>query len=93
MTGFGGGDGEGDGFQIAHFPDHDHVGVFPQRAAQGAGEGFGVDVDLPLVDVASLGFDDVFDRVFQRDDVIVAVRLISSTSAARVVDLPEPTDR
>ena len=37
--------------------------------------------------------DDVFDRILERDDVIVtALDSLSSTSAASVVDFPEPTD-
>jgi hypothetical protein len=42
VTGFRGGDGERDGFEVAHFPDHDDIGVFAQGGAQGGGEGLSV---------------------------------------------------
>ena len=73
MAGLGGGDGELDGLQVAHFPDHDDVGVFAERAAEGVAEGLGVRVDFALGDVAVARVDDVFDRVFERDDVVVAL--------------------
>ena len=73
VAGFRGGEGELDGFQVAHFTDHDDVGVFAQGAAQGFGEGFGVGVDLALVDVAAFGFEDVFDGVLEGEDVVLAV--------------------
>ena len=71
MAGFGGGDGELDGLQVAHFPYHDHVGIFAKGSAEGGGKGVGVGVDLALGDVAALGFEHVLDRVFQGNDVIV----------------------
>ncbi len=90
---FRGGDGELDRFQIAHFTDHDDIGIFAQRAAQGRAEGLRVRVDFALGDVAVLRLDDVFDRILERDDVVVPASLFtSSTSAASVVDLPEPTE-
>ncbi len=70
---FRGGDGERDGFEVAHFTDHDDVRILAQRAAEGGGEGLGVGVDLALVDVAALRLEDVFDRILERDDVVVAV--------------------
>ncbi len=53
--------------------DDDHVGVLPEAAAQGGAEGFGMGVDFALGDLAVGGDKNVFDRVFQRDDMVVAV--------------------
>ena len=52
------------GFQVAHFADEDHVGVFTQRGAQGVVERQGVAAYFALVDQALLGFVHKFDRVF-----------------------------
>ena len=54
VTGFGSGDRERDRLQVAHFTDHDHVGVLAQRAAKRGSERDGVRVDLALRDVAIL---------------------------------------
>ena len=70
VTGFGGGDGELDGFEVAHFTDHDDVGVFAKGASESGCEASGMGVDFALGDVALVGFDDVFDGVFEGDDVI-----------------------
>ena len=70
---FGGGDGRFDRFQVAHFADEDHVGVLPQRAANGLGEARHVDADLALVDRRLLVVVVELDRVFDRDDVVVDV--------------------
>ncbi len=70
VTGFGGGDGELNGFEVAHFTDHDDVGVFAKRASESGGEASGVGMDFALGDVALVGFDDVLDGVFEGDDVI-----------------------
>ena len=71
VAGFRRGDRQRDGFEVAHFSHHDDVGIFAQCAAQGRAEGFGVGVDFALGHVAALRLDDVFDRIFERDDVVV----------------------
>ena len=73
VAGRGGGDGQFDGFQVAHFADEDDVRVFAQRAAQRGGKGFGVHADFAVVHQAVLAFVDEFNRVFDRDDVVFAV--------------------
>jgi hypothetical protein len=70
---FSRGDGERDRLQVAHFTDHDHVRVFTQSTAESGGEGLRVVCDLALVHMAALRLDDVLDRVFQRDDVILTL--------------------
>ena len=89
---FRGGDGERDRFQVAHFTDHDHIRIFTERAAQRRAERARVRVHFALGDVATFRLEDVFDRIFQRDDVIAPFELICSTSAASVVDFPLPTE-
>jgi hypothetical protein len=42
VAGFGGGDRQLNGFQIAHFPHQDHVRIFPQGCPQGIGKAAGV---------------------------------------------------
>src|SRR5512139_659443 len=73
VAGFGGGQREADGFQVAQFADQDDVGVFPQRAAQGVGERQRVRADLALVDQALLALVHEFDRVLDGEDVRVLV--------------------
>ena len=71
VAGLRSGNGELDGLEVAHFADHDDIGVFTERAAQRRAEGVGVGVDLALGDVAALGLEDVLDGVLERDDVVV----------------------
>ena len=72
VAGLRGGDGEGDRLEVAHFADHDDIGVLAERAAKSVGEGFRVSVNLALGDMATARRDDVFDRILERDDVVVA---------------------
>ncbi|OPZ20232.1 MAG: hypothetical protein BWZ10_00728 [candidate division BRC1 bacterium ADurb.BinA364] len=69
MAGHGGVDGDVGRFFVAHFADHDHVGILAQNRAQAGGEG-----ELPRrVDLHLLQpFDLVFDRVFDGDDAALA---------------------
>ena len=56
------------GFLVADFADHDHVGVLPQQRAQGLGERQpDLLLHLELVDQRQV----VFDRVFDRADVVL----------------------
>lgn len=73
VPGFCSGEGELNGFKVAHFSDHDDIGVFTEGTAESLGEGIGVGVDFALIDVATCGFEDVFDGVFEGEDVIFAV--------------------
>ena len=71
VAGLGGGHGGVDGLRVAHFPDHDHVRILAERAAEGGGKtALAAGVDLPLGDHGlTVGIDE-FDRVFQREDVL-----------------------
>ena len=53
VAGFGGQQSGGNGFQVAHFADQNHVGVLTQGGAQRGGEIRSVDFDFALVDEAA----------------------------------------
>ena len=60
-------DGDLSGFTVAHFTDHDDVGVLPQDGAQGVGKGQAdLLVHLNLVDARQL----VLHRLFHGDDLV-----------------------
>ncbi len=63
------------GLEVAHLADEDHVRVLTQHAAQGLGEARHVDADLALVHDRLLVVVVVLDRVLDRDDVAVEVRV------------------
>ena len=71
VSGFGRGDGGFDGFQVAHFADENHVGILPERAANRLRETRHVDADLALVDRRHFVFVIEFDRILNRDDVMI----------------------
>ena len=48
MTGFGGGQGEGGGFRVAHLTDEDHIRILPQGTAQSSTERCQVLAQFPL---------------------------------------------
>jgi hypothetical protein len=73
VAGFGGGQRQADGFQVAHFADQDDVRVFAQRRAQRVGEAQRVRADFALVDQALLALVHEFDRVLDGQDVAVLV--------------------
>ena len=68
----GGVDGSGNSLRIAHFPDHDHIGVLAERAAErGREPAFARGIDLPLGNHGfAVGIDEL-DRVLQREDMLV----------------------
>ncbi len=73
VAGFGDAQGRLDGLEVAHLADQHHVGILPQGGAQGHGEAFGVGVQLALVDQAVLVLVQVFDRILDGEDVLVAL--------------------
>ena len=58
---------------VAHFTDHDDVGILAQHVFQRVVEGEGVQADFALFDDALVVFEDVFDGVLQGDDVFFEV--------------------
>jgi hypothetical protein len=61
------------GLEVPHLADQHDVGIFAQRRPQGVREAVGVAVHFALVDEAVLVLVDVLDRVFDRQDVRVAL--------------------
>ena len=72
MSGLGSGDGRRNGLDITHFTEHDDVRRLAQGRAQGAGKAGSVAGHFALADDALLMRVQVFDRVFDRDDVAAA---------------------
>ena len=56
-------------FEVAQLADEHHVRVLAQRGAQRHAEALRVGVQLALVDQRGLVLVEVFDRVFDREDV------------------------
>ena len=73
VAGFGDAQRRFDGLQVAHFADQHHVRVFTKGGAQRVGEALGVGVHFALVDHAVLVHVHEFDRVFDGQDVFVAL--------------------
>ena len=64
------GNGERDGLEITHFADHDNVRIFAQRSAECGSERLCVSPHFALRDVAAFRLENIFDRIFQGDDVV-----------------------
>src|SRR5437870_13246346 len=73
MAGLGSGQSGGNGFEVAHLADEDHVGVLAESGTQGLAEARGIWTDLALVDDAALVAVQELDRVLDREDVLGAV--------------------
>ncbi len=71
----GRGQRELDRFQVAHFADENDVRVFAQRAAQRVGKGTCMDADFAMLNQTVLAPVHEFDRIFHRDDVVVAMEI------------------
>ena len=65
----------GDGLEVAHLADEDHVGVLAQRSLERFGERRRIRSDLALVDDATLVTVQELDRVLDRKDVLRAVAI------------------
>ena len=86
MAGFRGSHGRGDGFAVAHFTDHDNIRILAKKG-QGEME-IRVSADFALGNDAAVLHEKIFDRVFDRDDVICALMIYFVRTAASVVDFP-----
>src|SRR6185436_13356459 len=71
VAGFGDAQRRLDGLHVAHFADEHDIRVFTKRGAQGGGETLRVVVNLALIDQPLLVYVQIFDGVFNRQDVIV----------------------
>src|SRR5262245_22329378 len=69
------GDCERDRFQVTHLTNHDYVRVFPERAAQGRAERTRVGPDLALRYMAAFRLEDVFNRIFKGDDMLMPLQV------------------
>ena len=69
VASFGGGQGEGDGFRVAHLTDQNHVRVFSQGGTQGVGKAVGVLMQLALVNERLFALVDELNRVFDGQNV------------------------
>ena len=67
VAGFGGQQGGGDRFEVAHFADQDHVGILAQGGAQRGREVGRIDLDFALIDEAVLIAMQEFDGVLDGD--------------------------
>ena len=56
---------------VAHFADHDDIGVLAQDVFETVFEGKRVQPDFALLDYRLVVFEHILDRVFQRDDVLL----------------------
>ena len=66
-------EGEGNGFEIAHFAHEDDIGVLAQCGAQRRAERAGIAPYLALVHEAALGLMHEFDGVFNGNDMVAAL--------------------
>ena len=71
VAGLGREQGCGDGFEVAHFANENHVGILAQSGAQRGGEVCGVHLDFALIDEAALIAMQELDGVLDGDDVLV----------------------
>ena len=73
VAGFGRGQCEADGLEVAHFADQDVVRVLSQRGSQRVRERQRVRPELALVDEALLRLVHELDRILDRQDMTVFV--------------------
>ncbi len=79
VAGFGGGEGGGNCFEVAHFADDDDVGILAEDMSEGIGEAAGVAGDFALLyDRSPIAVDEL-NGVFYGDDhaVLFVVYLIN----------------
>ena len=62
---------EADG--VAHFTDHDDVGILAENVFERVVEGLRIEADFALFDDGLVVLEDEFNRVFHRDDVLFLV--------------------
>ena len=78
MARLGGLERDLDGLGVAHFADHDHIGILPQRRAQGLREAARVGADLALGDAREPVLVEELDGILDGQDM----------RARGLVDLP-----
>ena len=90
MSGFSSSHGSLDSLVVTHFSKKDHIGALTQGGTQGNQIIGSIRTDLALADNAFVMSVQVFQRVFQRDDMsfTAVIDLVDDTSM--VVDFPLP---
>ena len=73
VAGFGGGQRQADGLQVAQFADQDHVRILAQCRTQRRGEAARIAVKLALIDEAALAAVHEFHRVLDGQHMLVVV--------------------
>src|SRR5262249_35693648 len=63
----------GDRFKVSHFADHDDVRVLPKHVLERIGERKRVLVDFALLNKCLFVSVEVFDRIFDSDNVTIAL--------------------
>ena len=75
VPGLGGGQGGGHGLAVAHLADEDDIGILPQDGANCLGKSRRVGSYFDLFDERAPIRLLKFDRVLDRDDVVMAVAI------------------
>ena len=75
MAGFCYSQGHFDCFEITHFADEDDIGILSKRRSKGSSERMSVGGDFALIDDAIFVIVKEFDRIFDRQDVIVTLHI------------------
>src|SRR5205814_2767986 len=70
MTGVGGAHGGGKADGVAHFADHDDIGVLAQNVFEAVFERKRVKADFALLDDRLIVLEDILDRVLQSNDML-----------------------
>ncbi len=73
MTGFGRRKCGFRGFKVTHLTNQNDIGILSQRAFKRNGEAVGIEPDLTLIDDALAVAVQIFDRVFDGDDMFGAL--------------------
>src|SRR5438132_9376220 len=69
MTSVGGAHGGAETERVAHFANHDDVWILPQNVLERVMKRERVQANLALFDNALVVFKNIFDGIFERDDV------------------------
>ncbi len=72
VAGFGCGNGEFNGLEVAHLADQNNIGVLAQGRLQGCGKGLSMATHFPLIDQALLTDVNKFDGILYGKDVLFA---------------------
>ena len=73
VAGFRCGQRQANSLQVTQLAHQYYIRVFTQGRAQGFAKAMGIPVHLPLVDQALLALVNKFDRVFNGQDMVVAI--------------------